>query len=226
LSGGERQRVAIVRTLLSEPEVVLLDEPFAALDPHLVDQFLAWLEDLRTRTGVTMVLVTHDVPLAMRWADRVAVLADGRVVQVGVPADLYARPATGFVATFLGRANVLDAVVTEVHPDGGVTCRVPSLGDRRVRATGGTCAAVPEGRCRLVVRPHDLAVRGDADSGADAVPATVGGAEFAGQHDDLLLTTDTGARLRVSVPTAGVRPRAGDRVEVRWPPAAAHVVLR
>ncbi|MBQ1026017.1 ABC transporter ATP-binding protein [Micromonospora sp. C95] len=221
LSGGERQRVAIVRTLLSEPSIVLLDEPFASLDPHLVGRFAEWLEDLRSRAEVCMVLVTHDVRLVMRWADRLAILVDGAVEQVGSPTELYARPRTAFVATFLGEANVVDAVVIEATGAGSVLCEVPALEGRSVRASVATDMAVGA-RCRLVIRPEHLAVGNAGEPGG--LTCEVAGVGFAGRSADLLLTTGTGASLRTNAGPADLTRSTGEKVTVRWPPVQTHAV--
>src|SRR5262249_35562910 len=102
LSGGERQRVALARSLVLEPDVLLLDEPLSALDPQLRKQVRAELKDLQRRVGVTFLFVTHDQEEALSMSDFVAVLNRGAVEQVGPPEEVYRRPATRFVASFLG----------------------------------------------------------------------------------------------------------------------------
>lgn len=108
LSGGQQQRVALARALVIEPDVLLLDEPLANLDRHLRDQLRAELRSLQRATAVTAIMVTHDQDEALAISDSVAVMAAGRVLQVGPPAEVYARPRTPFVARFLGAANLLD----------------------------------------------------------------------------------------------------------------------
>lgn len=105
LSGGEKQRVALARSLVLEPEVLLLDEPLSALDPNLRKQVRAELKDLQRRTGITFVIVTHDQEEALSMCDRIAVMHQGKVEQIGTPEDIYLRPATRFVAEFLGAMN-------------------------------------------------------------------------------------------------------------------------
>ena len=107
LSGGQRQRVALARALVSEPRVLLLDEPLAALDLKLREQMQGELKDLQRRLGITFVLVTHDQHEALSMSDRIGVFNHGRLEQVATPTELYERPATTFVAQFLGAANVL-----------------------------------------------------------------------------------------------------------------------
>ena len=108
LSGGQQQRVALARALVIEPDVLLLDEPLANLDRHLRDQLRGELRALQRQTGVTAVLVTHDQEEALAVSDVVGVMAAGRVLQIGAPAEVYERPRTPFVARFLGAANLLD----------------------------------------------------------------------------------------------------------------------
>jgi ABC-type Fe3+/spermidine/putrescine transport system ATPase subunit len=128
LSGGERQRVALARSLVLEPEVLLLDEPLSALDPSLRKQMRSELKSLQRRVGITFLFVTHDVEEALSLADRVAVMNRGRLEQIGTPQEIYLRPRTRFVAGFLGPVNWIDGVgvrpettrITRERPDAGV----------------------------------------------------------------------------------------------------------
>ena len=110
LSGGERQRVALARSLVLEPEVLLLDEPLAALDPKLRHEMRVELKELQRRVGITFLFVTHDQEEAMSMSDSIAVMNQGRVEQVGTPEEVYLRPATRFVAGFLGAVNWIDGI--------------------------------------------------------------------------------------------------------------------
>ncbi len=123
LSGGERQRVALARSLVLEPDVLLLDEPLAALDPKLRKQMRIELKNLQRRVGITFLLVTHDQEEALSMSDRIAVMNAGRVEQVGTPEDVYLRPATAFVAGFMGAVNWIGGVglrpeATRISRDG------------------------------------------------------------------------------------------------------------
>jgi sulfate transport system ATP-binding protein len=145
LSGGQRQRVALARAMAIDPTVLLLDEPFGALDAKVRVELRRWLRQIHDDTGYTTVFVTHDQEEAMELADRVVVLNEGRIEQVGTPGEIYANPGTPFVFDFLGRSNRLSGVVR-----GG-----------RVVAEGGgfdlaATDAAPEGAAQLFVRPHDL----------------------------------------------------------------------
>ena len=130
LSGGERQRVALARSLVLEPDVMLLDEPLSALDPQLRKQVRAELKDLQRRVGVTFVFVTHDQEEALSMSDRIAVMNGGKVEQVGSPKEIYQRPATKFVASFLGAMNWIDGI--GVRPEATRIAReTPGNGARR-----------------------------------------------------------------------------------------------
>ena len=133
LSGGERQRVALARSLVLAPDVLLLDEPLSALDPQLRKQVRAELKDLQRRCGVTFLFVTHDQEEALSMSDRIAVMNGGVVEQVGTPEEIYQRPRTRFVASFLGAMNWIDGV--------GVRPEAMSV-SREAEKTGARCGVV------------------------------------------------------------------------------------
>src|SRR4029079_19512281 len=111
LSGGQQQRVAIARAIVMKPAVLLLDEPLGALDKNLRESMQVELRSLQRQLGITTVFVTHDQEEALTMSDRIAVMRDGVIEQLGAPREVYERPATEFVATFLGASNLIDAVV-------------------------------------------------------------------------------------------------------------------
>jgi len=171
LSGGQQQRVAVARALAPEPALVLLDEPFSALDTGLRAALRADVRTALRATGATAVLVTHDQQEALSVADSVAVMRAGRVVQTGTPAEVYSQPADLLVATFVGEAVVLPAVVRDGHA-------ATVLGLLRLRATDG--GRVPDGqRGHVAVRPEQLVL------GTEGLGATVHQAAFFG-HDALV----------------------------------------
>ncbi len=143
LSGGQKQRVALARALAIDPSVLLLDEPFGALDAKVRVELRRWLRRLHDRTGQTTLFVTHDQEEALELADRVVVMRAGRIEQVGTPTEIYAAPASAYVFDFIGRGNALDGEVRDgvFHAAGDV--RLPA-GDRR------------DGPATLYVRPHEL----------------------------------------------------------------------
>jgi ABC-type Fe3+/spermidine/putrescine transport system ATPase subunit len=134
LSGGERQRVALARSLVLEPDVLLLDEPLSALDPQLRKQVRAELKDLQRRVGVTFLFVTHDQEEALSMSDSIAVMHRGAVEQVGTPEDVYCRPKTRFVANFLGVMNWIGGV--GLRPEAVRIAREASGGSSRAVVTG------------------------------------------------------------------------------------------
>jgi len=154
LSGGQRQRVALARALAPQPGLLLLDEPFGALDAKVRLELREWIRKLHKARGTTSVFVTHDQEEAMDLADRVIVLHRGKVEQIGTPEEIYDRPATEFVASFVGSMNVLNGQVHEGRAGFG------TLG---VHAPPGTDGA----NVRAFVRPHDVELRSRLDDGAD-----------------------------------------------------------
>jgi len=160
LSGGQRQRVALARALATEPKLLLLDEPFGALDAKVRVELRRWLRELHDSTGLTTVFVTHDQEEALALADRVAIMARGRIEQVGTPTEVYEDPRTAFVYDFLGRTNAFDCVV-----EGGRA----RIGDKGCPVDG-----LPEGPAVAFVRPHDVLLRGP-DNNEPSADATLPG---------------------------------------------------
>ncbi|MDR6773149.1 TOBE-like domain-containing protein [Azospirillum sp. BE72] len=160
LSGGQRQRVALARALAIEPKVLLLDEPFGALDAKVRKELRRWLRKLHDDIHITSVFVTHDQEEALELADRVVVMNQGRIEQIGTPAEVYDHPASAFVYEFLGQVNRFDCTV-----EGGVA------------HVGGGALTIPteggvQGPAVAYVRPHDLGV----------TPATAGPGRISGIH--------------------------------------------
>ncbi|MGH8506249.1 MAG: sulfate/molybdate ABC transporter ATP-binding protein [Stenotrophobium sp.] len=157
LSGGQRQRVALARALAIEPRVLLLDEPFGALDAKVRKDLRRWLRELHDKTGYTTIFVTHDQEEALELADRVVVMNRGRIEQVGTTGEVYEHPATPFVFDFLGSVNILPGQVQER--------RLRVDGTELILETGGIH---PNGAVDVYVRPHDLRVVEASSPGFDA----------------------------------------------------------
>ena len=155
LSGGQRQRVALARALAIEPKVLLLDEPFGALDTKVRRELRRWLRRLNEEMGMTSIFVTHDQEEAMEIADRIVVMSLGHIEQIGTPAEVYASPANPFVCEFLGSVNRITAEVKGRH----VSHPAIRLGELRVPHHAKTPS-------KVYVRPHDIEVRPDAKSAA------------------------------------------------------------
>jgi iron(III) transport system ATP-binding protein len=181
LSGGERQRIALARALAADPEVVLLDEPFSALDAGLRERLREEVAAILRAAGTSTLLVTHDQSEALSLADTVAVLRDGRLEQVGTPEEVYERPQNQWVAAFLGDADVVPGTARDGYAD----CE---LG--RFAVAAGLSGAVA-----LVIRPESIAIGHRSARDADA-SAVVIGRSFYG-HDQLVeLELPSGRRLR------------------------------
>jgi sulfate/thiosulfate transport system ATP-binding protein len=163
LSGGQRQRVALARALAPKPQVLLLDEPFGALDARVRQDLRRWLDELHRELGVTSLLVTHDQEEALELANQIVVMHEGKVEQFGTPSEIYDDPATSFVAGFVGSANVIHGRVVDGHVHLG-TINVPGA-DHLEEGSPATA----------YVRPHDIriATNGHADPDAASVKAKI-----------------------------------------------------
>jgi len=219
LSGGQQQRVALARALVISPKFLLLDEPLSNLDAKLRQETRAALRLLHQSTKVTTIYVTHDQDEAMAMSDRIAVLDRGRIHQVAVPEEIYERPATRFVATFIGRNNIIDATISEVA-DNSIIVRFAdgtSLEvDAKRRAPGLTLEA--GGHVGVCVRAESLQL------GADGLfPGVVIDVEYAGPIRSCNVKTRVGD-LKVEVPSSAARPNPGQPVGLSIAAGATHLV--
>ncbi|WP_084517402.1 ABC transporter ATP-binding protein [Microtetraspora niveoalba] len=222
LSGGQQQRVALARALVNRPGVLLLDEPLAALDRKLREDMQVELKLLQSRLGTTFVFVTHDQEEALSMSDRVAVMLDGRIEQIADPYTVYERPATAFVAGFIGQQNFFDGTVADagraIEIDGGTV-----LPAEPVTIHGSGAAAV-----RVAVRPEAVTVAEAAPAGPDgsanALPGAVAAVSLLGDVLQYVVHADAGHELLARVPRrqAG-RLAEGARVWCSWAPSDVHV---
>jgi spermidine/putrescine transport system ATP-binding protein len=198
LSGGQQQRVALARALVLNPSVLLLDEPLGALDAKLRKALQVELKALQETVGITFIYVTHDQEEALTMSDRLAVMAGGRIEQVGAPAQLYEEPATTYVAGFLGVANLFPA--TAKGADGGGRCRL-RLGDFDLEAAGGDTAA--SGEVRVVIRPERVQLEPYGSSGPNRVPGMVERLVYQGPATQLVVRLANGESLQALVQNQG-----------------------
>ncbi len=224
LSGGMQQRVALARALVNLPKVLLLDEPLGALDLKLRKELQVELKRIQRDVGITFVYVTHDQEEALTMSDRIAVMNRGRVEQIAVPEEVYDRPATTFVAGFIGVSNLMPATVTgseEVKLDEGTTIATSTDGF----STGD--------RCHAVVRPEKLQVElgEDGDGRADhpRVEGVVASSLYLGTATQIAVDLGEGVRMTVLVPNADEAdrqrlPGGGARVALSWEPEHMHLV--
>jgi len=229
LSGGQQQRVALARALVNRPAALLLDEPLGALDLKLRKEMQLELKDLQQRTCTTFVYVTHDQEEAMTMSDRIAVMNGGVVEQLASPKELYQRPASAFVAGFIGTSNLIELRVD--RRDGGLLTM--DLGDgQRILAIddepgAGSTSASPL-RATITVRPEWIKLStGDVASRASHVGGTVVDIVYLGSVTQLIVLLPTGERLavhRLNDEVGAEEPRPGQQVMLRWAAEHSYIV--
>ncbi len=213
LSGGQQQRVALARALVFEPGVLLLDEPFSALDKGLRGQMQAEMKRLHQETGTTFVFVTHDQSEALALSSRVAIFNHGELLQVGAPQEVYERPANRFVAEFLGEINMLP--LKDIRKEnGGVTglCE-----DRPISLRGPVNGVGSD--ALLAIRPEHMSIARDPAPEGNGIAATATSATYLGAATKLELATRGGSKLSLSVPTEVAQSAlsGGNAVWLTWP---------
>ncbi len=225
LSGGERQRVALARALITEPRVLLLDEPFGALDLKLRKQMQVETKKLQRRLGLTFIFVTHDQEEALTMSNAIGVINKGSVEQMGDSKEIYEHPATKFVAGFIGEANILRGVVQSVaDAEAIVTYETKEKGLLQFRVPGDSLAA---GQSVVVsVRPEKIRIGADADNCANHFEGTVVDEVYIGLASRLTIQLDQGGRIvaNVQITNIGDSVPIGTRVRVGWDPANSTVV--
>jgi putative spermidine/putrescine transport system ATP-binding protein len=219
LSGGQQQRVALARCLATDPKVLLLDEPFGALDKNLRLDMQIEVKRLQREYGITTILVTHDQEEALSMADRIAVMARGSIEQVSSPTEIYDRPKTLFVNQFVGSANVIAGEFMRAQ-DGVAAVRVGEGALLKVEETPQLVAGAP---VLVSVRPEQL--RLDAVPGEGRIPGVVKAVMPLGPHVVYEVETQSGTSLKVSEPRAAATPlrRPGESVHVAASAAACRV---
>jgi len=221
LSGGQQQRVALARALVLRPAVLLLDEPLGALDAKIRRALRVELKALQEEVGTTFIFVTHDQEEALSMSDRIAVMHEGRVDQVGTPREIYEGPATLFVADFLGVANVMEV---EVIGRDGRGCRL-RVGTRELWSECGDLGRT--GAASAVVRPERLHVTPGAEDGENCLPGMIDRTIFVGSNLQVMIRLANGGLLQASVANDGVDLDAheqGTPVSVHVPPDALRVL--
>lgn len=211
LSGGQRQRVALARSLVTEPEMLLLDEPLSALDAHLVIRMQGVLTKLQKELGITFVYVTHSQSEAFAMADRVVIMGHGEIEQIGTPQEIFRGPRSRFVAEFVGRNNIL----------GG-----PVKGGVMQTEQGPMPVPAPDGPAEIVVAADRVTVTRERPEGA-AIRAAFLSEEFAGTGIICYFETAEGAEWKAQVTEtdlAALQPETGQDFWLSWDPARAHVM--
>ncbi|HET6468137.1 MAG TPA: ABC transporter ATP-binding protein [Geminicoccaceae bacterium] len=215
LSGGQQQRIALARCIVYRPSIVLMDEPLGALDKKLRDQMKLEIKHLHTELGITVLYVTHDQEEAMIMSDRVCLMNDARIEQLGTPDELYFRPRTVFAADFLGESNILDATVQGI--EGGWAT---------LRAADGAAVGAPSepglaagDRVKFMVRPENVALLGPGESADNAVTAALEEAILVGGVTKHYARLPDGAVVSATSLTSGplCPVERGATVRLGWP---------
>ncbi|HEY6086329.1 MAG TPA: polyamine ABC transporter ATP-binding protein [Burkholderiaceae bacterium] len=225
LSGGQQQRVALARSLAKKPQLLLLDEPLGALDKKLREETQIELVNIIEQVGVTCVMVTHDQEEAMTMASRMAVMSEGRFLQVGAPAEIYETPTTRFVADFIGNVNLMDGTLDVDAADHCIigTADVEHYVGHGITGTEGMPVTV-------ALRPEKIALSREApgDPAYNAVQCTVKEMSYFGSFTVYHVLLPSGARLKISQANTERHSDGaltwGDRAWAHWSPSA-HVVL-
>ncbi len=200
LSGGQQQRVALARALVLKPAVLLLDEPLGALDAKLRRSLKVELKALQEQVGITFLYVTHDQEEALTMSDRLAVMRDGKIVQIGGPHEVYEEPADTYVADFLGVSNLMEVDVVERGP--GTRCQV-KLGDSVLQVEHGRAARDAAGRLHAVIRPERARIEEFGSEGPNRVPAMVERLVYLGSATQVILRLAAGVELQVLLQNDG-----------------------
>jgi spermidine/putrescine transport system ATP-binding protein len=222
MSGGQQQRVALARAIVNEPKLLLLDEPLAALDRKLRKEMQIELQDLQRQLGITFVLVTHDQEEALSLSDRICVMRDGRIVQVGSPQELYDQPASRYVADFVGTSNFLEGRVESVGE--GRASLVTHTG---VRLEGRARSGVGAGETGCVsIRPEQI--RMTRAPGEASLEVTVHNRIFLGEHTEYLVRHETLGNIIVLAPRQAEHGahgfETGERAHISWSGEAALIL--
>jgi spermidine/putrescine transport system ATP-binding protein len=220
MSGGQQQRVALARALVLKPAVLLLDEPLGALDAKLRKALQIELKALQQQVGITFIYVTHDQEEALTMSDRIAVMSDGRVEQVGPPSEVYEQPSTTFVADFLGVSNLMSAVA---HGETGGRCRV-QLGDFELFASQGDTGT--SGDTKIVIRPERVHLETLDTTGENRVPGMVERVVYLGNSNQIIVGLASGEKVQALVQNTGdeLAYKQGDPVRVHMPAEALRVL--
>jgi len=221
LSGGQQQRVALARALVTKPGLLLLDEPFSALDRQLRERMQLELRDLTRRLKITAIFVTHDQGEALIMSDRIAVMNAGRIDQIGAPGEIYERPRTKFVLDFVGLSNFMPGRVVERSGDG---CEV-EVGGRRYQAAGAGTAA--QGNVGYAVRPEKIALLpSDAPASHNQIAGAIRDIAYLGDitHYHVDVGMERPFLAHVVNRSGSFSPAVGSRVVLQWLAADAVVI--
>lgn len=226
LSGGQQQRVALARALVFEPEIILMDEPLAALDKKLRETMQLEIRQIHEKLGITVVYVTHDQEEALKMSDRIAVFNEGGIEQIGTPTELYDRPKTQYVAQFLGDSNIFYGGISGVN-DSIVTV-IDKQGNQLQAKTDQTFAI--NDQVVVMVRPEKIDLRKDIKSEltSNVLEAKVKETIYLGESYKYIVTTSTGQEILIKRQINNIDEqnfKIGDTVYITWEDANATVLM-
>jgi len=219
MSGGQQQRVALARALAPNPKVLLLDEPLSALDLKLRQAVRLELQQIQHETGITFVFVTHDQEEALTMSDRIAVISEGQLQQVGTAQEIYEAPQNKFVADFIGETNLIDVTVTDVS-DHMAKCTLPGNAAFLCPAADGA----KSGKGHLSVRPERVSIVAAAKG---LLQGTVSRQIYLGTDMHVIATLDDGEQVTVRIQNSQGShvPASGDRVGLNFEAGAARLLV-
>jgi spermidine/putrescine transport system ATP-binding protein len=220
LSGGQQQRVALARALILNPAVLLLDEPLGALDAKLRKRLQIELKALQEEVGITFIYVTHDQEEALTMSDRIAVMSQGRVEQVGPPKEIYEEPATAYVADFLGVSNLMDATASGATERGSKV----QLGEFALMAGQGESDT--RGECKITIRPERVDLEAQGTAGENRIPAMIERVVYVGSVLQVFVHLAPGQTIQAWQQNEGEGATfgSGEAVTVHLPPEALRVL--
>jgi spermidine/putrescine ABC transporter ATP-binding subunit len=219
LSGGQQQRVALARALVKKPKVLLLDEPLSALDAKLRETMQIELVRLQENVGITFIIVTHDQKEALSMANRIAVMGEGKILQIASPKELYEFPLSSFVADFIGQVNLFD-INDQQSTSGGLSLNIAEIGNVLLEN-----ADANQQYNRLAIRPEKISVSGDRPSaqGLITLSATLQDVSYIGDQSHLYFETTSGTNVSVSIQNREQAdqyvPQRGEQTWLSWHPS-------
>ena len=217
LSGGQQQRVALARAFVSNPPILLMDEPLSALDKALRTQMQEEIHRLHQELGTTVLFVTHDQEEALALSDRIVIMRDGGIAQLGTPVDMYESPTSQFTASFLGAANFLPGTVAEARADGTVSVQRADGSRIAARATTAVASGAP---VAVVLRPEDCVLPGRGAGSGNRVSAVLDEVMYLGDRLRCTGAFSDGSRCMAWVSHNDFGSlRVGEPVELEWAPA-------
>jgi ABC-type Fe3+/spermidine/putrescine transport system ATPase subunit len=222
LSGGQKQRVALARVLVIEPQILLLDEPLSALDKKMREEMKFWIKDIQRSVEITTIYVTHDQSEALTMSDRIAVMNEGHVLQVGTPVEIYEQPASRFIAEFIGESNLLAGRISSVN---GTGCEV-SLGPAKIPAQAPEGVRIAQGaEVAFLIRPEMIRLHAVSADESPMLQGRIADEVYQGSLRRYRVEA-AGQELMVEVPNRPdlARLASGDPVSLYWSSESGVVV--